>query len=248
MSDVVKFFINPLLPALAILLLVVFRKRHNRLLGLVVLLYLYGVSIPLSSKLIAIAWSVEDTFKAGLTYDAVIPLTGMASSGWYLKQQKASRPLACYYRFGAGIDRVIAAAEFLQNGHAELLLFGDLRTESFSEGLLVKEFLEKQGIAPHKIVIYGNVTNTLDEARLTRAYTEKNGLRSIVLVTSANHMRRTVALFQKQGLSVDSLSISKPARQFSRHDFVPGIKGLSGTAGLLYEIIGYGGYRLTGKL
>ena len=97
-------------------------------------------------------------------------------------------------------------------------------------------------------MIYGEVKNTLEEVGKTRQYVEKTGLRKIILVTSESHMRRARAMFNKQDLYPDLLSVSRVNKEIRWNDFIPGKNGLAGTHGMLYEIVGYAGYFLMGKL
>ncbi len=248
MQDIVKFFINPLLPAFLFLFILLLKKQPGRRHIVLLCLYLYAVSIPLGTKLVAGSWALDDTFNPDKTYDAVIVLTGMADASWYLQRKNDVFPLNCYYRFGNNVERIITAAELLQGGHAQKIFFGDLREQGFSEADLVVDFLEKQGIAPEQVVVYGEICNTYDEAVKFNQCVIKEGLQRFLLVTSQMHMRRAAAAFNKQNLYPDILSVSKGSETIGWHDFIPGKNGLSATQKLLYEIVGYVGYFITGKL
>lgn len=248
LQDIAKFLINPLIPAFVILSIQMIRKRQSRRLLVVLFLYLYIVSIPLSSKILANVWSVNDTINYSKTYDAVVVLAGVSDPTWYLRKADNPSALNCYYRFGKQVDRFIAAIELLKTGHVHKLLFGDWRIKSFSEAKVVKEFLEKQGINPEQIVVCGEIRNTLDEAVKTHQYATEKGLHKLVMITSESHMRRAEAMFNKQGLYPDLLSVLNKNKKIVWKDFIPKIIGLRHTEMMLYEIVGYIGYRMLGKL
>ena len=75
--------------------------------------------------------------------------------------------------------------------------------------------------------------------------------KKILLITSASHMRRSLACFEKQGLSPDYLCSNRSAgpRKFElEYCFIPGAHVFSGWTHLTHEIIGYWAYKLTGKI
>ena len=248
-ADIVKFLINPLLPAFVLLTAAIIKKRPARRLLTLLLLYLYAVCAPASSKLLGRAWSVHDTYSPAKTYDAVIALCGVADTAWYLQRQHSPIRLECYYRFGDNIERVLTALELIETGQARRLLFGDFRQESYSEAALVAEFLEKQGLPRERIVIYGETASTHDEAVKTRRYLQQHAdLKQLLLVTSASHMRRAAAAFSRQGLQPDLLSVERLSGTLTIKDFLPRKGGLAGMQKMLYELAGYAGYFVFGKL
>jgi uncharacterized SAM-binding protein YcdF (DUF218 family) len=239
--DFAKFIINPLIFAFLIILVLLIKRNINKRLLLLLFLYLYIVTVPCSSKLFSKLWSIEDTISYDQTYDAVVAMTGIANSGWYLNRTNSHLPLKCYYHFGGNVERIVKAAELLRTGHAKKLLLGDLRNgSSFSEAELLVDFLEKQGIGSDQIVVYGETKNTLDEAEA--------GLKKLVLITSESHMRRAAAMFNKHGLHPALLSVSRNKKGIGWRDFIPGSRGLSANGQILYEIVGYAGYFIRGEL
>ncbi|MEI6125871.1 MAG: YdcF family protein [Pseudomonadota bacterium] len=247
-QDIAKFLINPLFPVFALLGLLLVKKKAGRKILAAIFLYLYLASTTLASHLFIHFWRVEDTLNPSLTYDAVVPLSGVADYKWYALGRKEILPVNCYYRFGSHIDRVIKAAELLMQGRARRLFFGEFNYTLFNEGELVRDFLLKQGINPEQIQLYGRVKNTRDEAVKCQQYAAEEGLQSLILVTSENHMRRAAALFKKQGLSPALVSVERAENEISPKDFVPGEKGLAATENMLYELVGYAGYFITGEL
>jgi uncharacterized SAM-binding protein YcdF (DUF218 family) len=69
---------------------------------------------------------------------------------------------------------------------------------STSEAILTSNRLQEIGIPKEKIIVYSNTKDTKEEALKIK---EKIGLEPFILVTSAYHMPRAVALFKKEGLN-----------------------------------------------
>ena len=247
-QDIAKFLINPLLPVFALLGILIFKKTCSRKIIIFAFFYLYLASTTLVSHLFTLVWRVEDTLTPALTYDAAVPLTGVSDFAWYSLRKEEALSVNCYYRFGSHIDRAIKAAELLMQGRARKLLFGELIYKSFNEGELVKDFLLKQRLHPEQVLLYGEVKNTRDEAAKVQQYASEEGLHSLILVTSENHMRRAAALFKKQGLYPALVSVERQKSAITWKDFIPSKNGLGATEGMLYELAGYAGYFIAGSL
>ena len=136
----------------------------------------------------------------------------------------------------------------LKSGLAKTLLLSNVSIKGVNETRILLDFLEKQGIDAGKIAVHGKVRNTLAEAKSVKAYSEDNGIKSILLITSAKHMRRAAGHFRKQGLNPDLLSVSRDNTPITWESFVPSGDGLEDTYGMLYEIVGYTAYLIQGKL
>ena len=91
-----------------------------------------------------------------------------------------------------------------------------------------------------------NSRNTAENAGYTHKILSKNGVRRIVLVTHALHMRRAVEQFELQGFSV----MPAPTVFLSRTDsldlfsFLPSATALEQSSSVIHEIIGRIWYKL----
>jgi uncharacterized SAM-binding protein YcdF (DUF218 family) len=59
-------------------------------------------------------------------------------------------------------------------------------------------------------------------------------------------MRRAQAMFKKQGITPDVLSVDKEKERITWKSFVPPVGGIEKTTNCLYEFFGYFGYYLEG--
>jgi uncharacterized SAM-binding protein YcdF (DUF218 family) len=247
-----RFFLNPLFPAFFIGLLLLIKRQRTRLGLLLLLVYLYGVSIPYTSQVVMGRWSVPDTVNRGKTYDAAVVPGGMVDYKWYVshaaEKEIFSRYLSGYEQLGQSSARILMGAAAVKSGLAETLLLSKVTIRGVNETKILRDFLERQGIDSRKIAEHGKVRHTLAEAKSVKAYCENNGLNTILLITSANHMRRAAALFRKQGLNPDLLSVSRDNTPITWLSFVPSTDGLQDTYWMLYEIVGYTAYLIQDNL
>jgi uncharacterized SAM-binding protein YcdF (DUF218 family) len=104
--------------------------------------------------------------------------------------------------------RPFQAAELYYQGLAPLILIARAESQPAEKlGLVQNEtdisvaVMEKLGVPADRIVVLpvpGGVTSTFDEAGQLRQYVEENGIRRVLLVTSAFHTRRARWVIEKE--------------------------------------------------
>jgi uncharacterized SAM-binding protein YcdF (DUF218 family) len=101
-------------------------------------------------------------------------------------------------------DRFFGGLDLYRAGRAPLLLFtgGAIALQSGlpTEGDVHREQAEALGLPPQALAVTPYVRNTAEEARAVAAQLPKGS--RVLLVTSAFHMARARALFERQGLAV----------------------------------------------
>ncbi len=103
-------------------------------------------------------------------------------------------------------DRITTAIELIRRGKAPILIAGG-GTRPYtpakpSEGARVEQLISNWNLSQVPIYQLGTCANTHEEALSLRKLTEEHHWKSILLVTSASHMRRAAATFRKQGLPI----------------------------------------------
>lgn len=252
-QDAAKFLINPLVPAFVFLLIMLVRRHRSRWQVFLFILYLYAVSVPATARIVMGHWWVPDTVNRQQQYDAAIVLGGIVNSDWYVAHRtKEGREvlgqLPCYHHLGESADRILMGVAVVKTGLVQKLLISDVTINGVSETEILLDFLRKQGIDEQQFVVHEKVRNTLAEARSIKKYCDQHGVEKILLITSANHMRRAAAFFRKEDLAPDLLSVSRYVIREGWEDLIPSAKGLNATYDMLYEVVGYGSYFLLGKL
>jgi len=162
-------------------------------------------------------------------------------------------------------DRILYAARLYNEGKADYILLsgGNItwlggRTTTPSEEMAA--VLELAGISGDAVWLQSKSQNTYEDAYYSSQMLKKKGVERILLVTSAMHMPRSVALFKKQGIEVipapvdytvteaglKNLSSTDP--QTLLVNLMPNTSSLSLTTNVLKEYLGMLIYRLKGWL
>ncbi|HEY59351.1 MAG TPA: YdcF family protein [Anaerolineae bacterium] len=173
---------------------------------------------------------------------------------------------ASYPRLGVEVnsagDRVLTAAELFRQGKApNILLSGGkiawLNSGESTPAEEMAEILEFTDVPRSSLWLEKESQNTHENAAFSKAILQEHGAEEILLVTSAIHMPRAVALFEEQGFKVVPVpvdyaitdSTAKSATLISTVlDFLPSASNLALTTNALKEYLGMLTYHLQGWL
>ncbi len=165
---------------------------------------------------------------------------------------------------GAG-DRVLYAAQLYKEGKATHILLSGGDIEWLDEGSTtpaedMQTILIELGVPQDALWLETESKNTYENALYAKKFLDEKGINKILLITSAMHMPRAVALFEKQGFEVLSLPVDfsvtdAPVAPAGAQglaakslDILPSVSNLSLTTNALKEYIGYAIYKLQGWL
>ncbi len=233
--------ISPLGSALALsffaLVLALFKKiRLSWILGLLAVLWLWGWSLPVVSY--TFRHVLESQFPP-LAVDTLPNAQAIVVLGGAMRPaQKAGQ----VPDLRESADRVWHAARLFHAGKAPLILLSggsgrDVRANP--EAAAMRAFLADLGVASNAMVLEGQSSNTRQNAQFTADLLRPQGVNHILLVTSALHMRRAVALFEAQGFAVTPAATDHEAvNRFDWDDYLPDASALDGSARAIKEIIG----------
>lgn len=156
----------------------------------------------------------------------------------------------------SGGDRVLMAHSLARRGKAPVLVIAGPSFEHDairrSEPEVTRNWFEREAGITNEIVINDNCFSTRDEATVVKRLAEERGWTQILLVTSAFHMRRTVATFETQmkGVTMHEVpcDFQTIVGRFGAHgiQFVPKPSGFSRFSLYFHETIGWYYYRLRG--
>ncbi|MGM0479554.1 MAG: YdcF family protein [Bacteroidota bacterium] len=157
-----------------------------------------------------------------------------------------------------GGDRIWQAIDlYKRNKIDQLLLSGDhgfVTDRGLHEAQQLKEVLVRWGIPEKDIIIEGRSKNTYENAKFTaqQLKTSYPHLDAFVLITSAKHMKRAQACFEKQGLSVTPFPTDPfvgSQRAYHWDEFiVPNVRNFQYWFSLNKELLGYVVYGIMGYL
>lgn len=200
LSKLLPLFIYPLGLALVLLVIALFWRRGARWLIVLALVLLYlgsnrWVSYSLLRSLEYRYVPSGEPSEAG----AIVVLGGGSRSG------DAPRPIIEVNEAG---DRLLYGAYLYRQGKADTVLLSGgsiewLTPEGISpEASDMGRLMDFLGVPPESLWLEAQSRNTYENALYSRELLDEAGIDDILLVTSAMHMPRSVALFEQQGLSV----------------------------------------------
>ena len=222
-------------------------RRVSRAALLLAVLLLWLPAMPVTANLLALGWeaayppvAVAELPKA----DAVVLLGGFAAQ---------PMPPRVAPDLNAAADRLFEAARLFHAGKAAHIVAsaGNLPWDPVvaPEAHWVGQLLGELGVPADAVILESRSRNTYENALFTAPILRDKGWHSVLLVTSATHMRRAMATFRKAGLDVTAATTdvqgSFPVAS-GPLDFLPSADALSATSDMIKEMIGMVYYRLRG--
>jgi uncharacterized SAM-binding protein YcdF (DUF218 family) len=234
-----------LLSLLAIFLLLLRRSRGALWVQLLAFAWLYLFSTALVADFLM--GSLERDFlpramSVMAAEDAIVVLGGAT---------RGDTHLSTYPDLNEQSDRLVYAAALYQAGKAPLMvLSGGAQAGARPEAELMKEILAVMGVPARSLILERSSRTTYDNALYSATILGNKNIKRILLVTSAYHMRRAQAVFEKQGFEVVPAPtdyqrlVVEPV--LSR--WTPSAGSLKSSSTAIKEHIGYWVYRWRGWL
>lgn len=240
-NRILFFAVSPIVVAFVGLFFAFFIRECRRLVVIGTVLWLWFWSCGIAGRIIALplesGWPVvaaEDQPAA----DAIVLLGGGVSA------QREGFPMPDLKQ---AADRAWYVARLYRAGKAQIVIPSNSCAEKCDNVLLVD-----LGVPESAIRLEAAAKNTEEDARFVAAMLGDG--KTILLVTSAWHMRRAVFMFQKYapGLEVipaatDYEALTGFSSKISWKDFLPDASALAGNTSMFKEIIGYWGYKYLRK-
>lgn len=260
LSKFLPQFIYPVgLATVLIILALVFQKRKKwqnaAIITALVVLFIAGNRWVAFSLTRSLEW--QHLPPAVLPQAEVIVLLGGGT-----EPAQPPRPIV---ELNSAGDRVLYAASLYQQGKAPYLLLSGgnidwLNAQESTPAGQMASVLEMMGVPDSAIWLEPESLNTYENAVNSAGILAEKDIDHIILVTSATHMPRSVALFQAQGLRVIPAPTDFKVTEENWHalwqpnlsaqltQLMPNIANLNMTTTALKEYIGIFVYRLRGWL
>jgi len=230
---------SSLLLALGVLALCLFKRRRAGLsLMLAGLGWLWLWSMPVFSDWVRGSlegdWA-QRTVAEVSPADAIVVLGGAFS-------HKTDRP---YPNAGSAVDRYWHAARLFHALKAPRIIVSGGRSPGRGPGMAEAEagrvFLMDLGVPPEAILVEPKALTTRGNAVQVAALLGQQELDRILLVTSALHMRRSMAAFRAVGLDPlpAATDFEVSSGDLSLRDFLPNAAALAGSTRAVHEWVGY---------
>jgi uncharacterized SAM-binding protein YcdF (DUF218 family) len=178
-------------------------------------------------------------------YDGAIILGGIGSVDQRLQK----------INFGGSSDRLFQIIPLYYSGRIKKFIFtggsGSIEFPENKEGLYVKKYLRSINIPDSALVIESESKNTYENAIFTKKLMDSLNMKgNYLLVTSAYHMPRSIAVFKKAGFTNITPYIANKVSGIRRysfdHLFIPNSDALSSLQALIHEWIGFIVYKIKG--
>jgi uncharacterized SAM-binding protein YcdF (DUF218 family) len=155
-------------------------------------------------------------------------------------------------QLNSSAERLTVAVSLAQRHPALKLVFtggeGALVASGPTEAQRSKVFFDSMGIAANRVQYESTSRNTHENATLTRQLAGVDPHKRWLLITSAWHMPRSLATFQKQGWNVTAYPVDyRTADQTAWTDYSMK-QGAERWQLALHELVGIAAYRVTGRL
>ena len=200
LSKLVTCLLSPLGSSLCLLILALFLawRRRSRLAtacGALAVVWLWAWSVPVLS--LWLRGTLENQF-AQRPLSRVPQAQALVLLGGGVSPPSGK---ATDINLGAAADRVWYAARLFHAGKAPLLLLSggsDPQRHAFSEARAMAVFLQDLGVPAPALVLEEDSRNTLENAAFSAKLLNERGIRHVLLVTSALHMPRALALLPRK--------------------------------------------------
>jgi len=189
-------------------------------------------------------------------YESRAPATPCSTIVLLGGAEASMTPPRVFPETNAGGDRILHAARLYQRGIAPRILVtcgnisfltGDTTPLAYVDSALLAELM---AVDPTKIIVETKAKNTHDHPPLVAALLKERGLPlEVILVTSALHMPRSVAVFKKYGYIVHPAPTDYRAETGSRMNifsFIPNANALEESTAAIREYYGLVAYRVLG--
>ena len=252
-SKIFNFFLDPLnlliISFILFTLIIVrtkkFRSRHTLWFVLFWFILLYK---PIPEYLVK---SLEDPFtyqeKVFLELDGIIVLGGGTGSGKVAEDRND-------YTLEEGSERVFKGLEFIRKKPNGTIIFtgfsGNLFHGGLSEAEIIEKLIKALNVNSRNILFERRSRNTFENAIYTSEIVGGLQIKKWGLVTSASHMKRALATFNKQSSEISFDPIPVDFQTKNSIYWGPGNMQSSLNFWRIYihETMGYWVYKLTGKL
>ena len=252
-SKIFNFFFEPLnllLISFLIFIVIVARAKQNEFKGAFWFIIFWFILLykPLPEFLVK---SIEDPYvyteSVFLGLEGLIILGGGTGSG---KVAAARND----YTLGEGSERIIKGLEFLKKKPGEKVIFtgfsGKLFHEGLSEAEIIEQLISALNTNPTNILFENRSRNTFENAVFCGELIDGLKIKKWGIVTSAFHMKRAIAPFEKQNPEIVFEAIPVDFQTAKSIYWGPG--SLQGSIDLwriyIHETVGYWVYKLIRKL
>ena len=242
-SKLLAFLIKPIIWIfILIIIAIIFKTKRKKILTYTIIIFWIFSNGFLADEA-ARAWEIkkEGTLKITDQYEVGIILGGFSGYDSEIKMLD----------FNAQSDRMIFAEQLYYQGKIKKILIsggnGTLINNKYREAKEIKNHLIRNKIPEEDIWIENTSRNTYENASNSAKILKEKGVNSILLITSAIHMRRSLFCFEEANIKPTPFSTdyTSKTRKFNlEYMLIPSMEGFIKWQDLIHEYIGYIVYRI----
>jgi uncharacterized SAM-binding protein YcdF (DUF218 family) len=249
LSKLLAFVLSPMVWGLALLLLAIFTKAEARRKKLVIasllVLYICSNSFVVDECFRQYETVTQDHDSAQVVYEGAIVLGGLGDIDLRLGK----------INFGMAGDRLFQTLPLYYGGKIKRVIFtggsGSIEFPEKREGVFVKKYLQSINFPEEALLVESSSRNTRENAVNTRRMLDSLNIKGrFLLVTSAFHMPRALAVFKKAGFTGIEPFITNKVSGIRRytpdHLLVPNPGAIVGLQFLIHEWCGFLIYKFKG--
>lgn len=178
-------------------------------------------------------------------YDGAIVLGGIGDVDLRLKK----------INFSGSADRLFQTLQLYKTGRIDKIIYtggsGSIEFPEKREGIYVQKYLRQIQIPDSVVIMESESRNTYENAVFTKKIIgDSIATKKLLLVTSAYHMPRALAVFKKAGYTnltpYCTNRVSGIRRYTFDHLFIPNVDAASGLQLLIHEWVGFIMYKIKG--
>lgn len=140
-----------------------------------------------------------------------------------------------------GLERTVTAFRLQKKLNIPVIVTGGIVFSTQSEASIAKRFLIDLGVPENKIILEEKSRDTMESALLVKKICDAKKFRTVILVTNAYHMPRSMMMFKKAGMVPIpypcGFKTSKTPVYYFR-DYLPWSGSFGNTARALKEYLG----------
>lgn len=249
-SKVLNFFFSPFSWIILLLLLSFFVKnikwKKYSLSAALIMLFIFSNSFIFQE--VVRNWELRAVKTLPQKYYVAVVLGGFSDYDFTLER----------INFYKSADRLFQTLPLYYNGDINKIMVsggsGFLLIPEMKEGIFMRDYLASINFPMEDFILESESKNTYENALFTKQILEEKGLsdKKILLVTSASHMRRALACFEKAGLSCDYYVTDRkvdPNRNYLiQHYFIPELEILRAWDAIIHEWFGFVAYKAKGYI
>lgn len=229
----------------AVLAVLLWRRRVScllRVLSLLLAVLLYLACTPLGARTLALPLEVRCVQQSPAAAQAIVVLGG-GSVGGVADGAEIGNVTA------VGAARLLTAARLARQHELPVIVSGgQVFADGASEARIGRRILLQLGLADDMIIVEDKARTTQENAAYTAQLCRERGYKSVLLLTSALHMPRSLQHFERyltpQGVDILTYPCDytlNPDSSFNAHQLLPQPPALDITCMALHEYVGMAG-------